>query len=111
MIKIALVHHINFNHLSLSFKQRTDYIEKYLEKILDAIIVKTNISICTEDLLLLKVWNPKVYRRLINHPKVNFLFSTHNHAIPLIYPETFTEQMLLGSKVILDLINPKKIQG
>ena len=111
MIKIALVHHINFNHLSLSFKQRTDYIAKYLEKILDAIIVKTNISICTEDLLLLKVWNPKVYRRLINHPKVNFLFSTHNHAIPLIYPETFTEQMLLGSKVILDLINPKKIQG
>lgn len=109
MLNLALLYHINFNHLSLSFSQRTFYIEKYLPLILDSLVVNSTVSICTEDLLLLKTWNPKCFYQLINHPKIKFLLPFHTHAIPQCFPSQILLEAKLGKQIINDLISKEKI--
>lgn len=109
MIPVYLLYHINFNHLSLTFRQRIDYIEKYLDKILDAIIIPSNISICGEDLLLLKKWNYSCYLKLVNHPKLKFLLTPYNHILPHLFPESFLENVEFGQIILKRLITNDKL--
>lgn len=109
MINLSILYHINFNHLSLSFSQRTLYIEKYLPLILDSLITNSTVSICTEDLLLLKAWNPECFYQLINHPKIKFLLPFHTHVIPQCFPSKFLLEARLGKQIINDLISKDKL--
>lgn len=109
MLVINLLYLINFNHLSLSFKQRTDYIERYLSQILDATIIPSTIAICAEDLLLLKTWNKATFIKLVNHPNIKFVLTPYSHALPHLSPSSFVENVMLGEKIIKKLIPKQKI--
>ncbi|MBI4036639.1 hypothetical protein HY386_02055 [Candidatus Daviesbacteria bacterium] len=109
MINLSVLYHINFNHLSLSFSQRTLYIEKYLPLILNSLVINSTVSICTEDLLLLKAWNPECFYQLINHPKIKFLLPFHTHTIPQCFPSKFLLEAKLGKQIINDLISKDKL--
>ena len=109
MNKIALLFHVNFNHLSLSYRQRKEYIENYFEKTIDLITVPVTFSICCEDLLLLKCWNPKAFSKFVNHPHVKFVKSLYSHSIPQLFPNSHANQIDLANRIYFDLIQSSKL--
>ncbi len=109
MVKVVLIYHININHYSLNSDQKKEYLNIWLGKMIDHVKVPINLSMCLEDLRLIKEVNPKVYKKMINHPKVKFLKSIYSHTLISEFSEDTEIQLRYGMRFENELIPDNKL--
>jgi len=107
--QVALIYHINLNHLSLSGLDRNAYVDQYLAEMVQHIKVRAAISIPAEDLIYLQLNSPETYRDLVSNPNVTFLLSTYAHVIAGIDFDMYLEHVNLGAELLRAHIPTDKI--
>lgn len=107
--QVALLYHANLNHFSLSPSGRDSFAMQYMSDMLEHIKVPVALSLPAEDLLYLYLHYRETYTDLITHPHITFLLSTYAHAISSYDFGVYTQQAVLGKKVLKSFVPEGKL--
>ncbi len=109
MKKVALIYHINLSHYSLTSNHKKDYLSRWLGEMINCIKVPVNLSICLEDLQIIKNRNFGVYKQVVNHPMIKFLRSIYSHTLISEFSVDTEMQLKYGAQFEKKLIPNKKL--
>ncbi|MBU1200078.1 hypothetical protein KJ953_00915 [Patescibacteria group bacterium] len=102
MNKVAFIYHVNFNHLSLTFGQRVEYLNRF-DYLISKISFPVTLSIFGEDLIFLSIKNPQALQEIKRNNNIRLFIPQYSHMLPYVFPTYLDLQINLGKKVINQL--------
>lgn len=102
MNNVVFIYHVNFNHLSLTFEQRENYISHF-DYLLSKITFPITLSIFGEDLIILSLLNPKALEALRENQNIRLFIPQYSHMLPYMFDKLLDIQINLGKRIVSHL--------